>query len=65
MEFLFVSIFYIFWFLITGFIALNPRSAWEILGKWQSTSYPSRQYFVFLRLFGLLAFFGPLIWFLN
>jgi hypothetical protein len=30
---LFVIIFYIFRFIITGFIALSPRAAWEILGK--------------------------------
>jgi hypothetical protein len=62
---LFLIIFYIFWFIITGFIALSPRAAWEILGKWQATSYPSKHYFRLLRLFGILAFSGPLLWILS
>lgn len=64
MATIFVIIFYIFWFVTTGYIAINPRGAWELLGSWQSKRYPSRQYFAFLRLFGILAFLGPLTWFI-
>jgi|GEM_PF-1866431 hypothetical protein len=65
MGIIFVIFFYILWFVITGYIALNPRGAWELLCKWESTRYPSRQYFGLLRLFGILAFCGPLIWFIT
>ncbi|QQE75759.1 hypothetical protein KDJ56_07430 [Brevibacillus composti] len=65
MAAVFGILFYIFWFVITGYIALKPRSAWEILGKWQARRYPSRHYFMMMRLFAVFAFFGPLIWFLT
>jgi hypothetical protein len=57
--------FYIFWFGITGFIVINPVGAWELLGKWQATRYPSKKYFRLLRVFGFVGFLLPILYFIT
>jgi hypothetical protein len=65
MDAIIMIIFFIFWFVTTGFIALNPSAAWEIFGRRQARSYPSKQYFRLLRLFGLIGFILPILWLLS
>jgi hypothetical protein len=65
MDVVLMILFFLFWFVTTGFIVLHPKASWEIFGKWQAGSYPSKRYFQSLRLFALIGFFLPLLWLLS
>ncbi|WP_152523432.1 MULTISPECIES: hypothetical protein [Brevibacillus] len=57
-------IFYVIWLALTAFIALKPRAFWKTFGGWKATRNPSPVYFLFIRVFGILAFSSTLLYFL-
>ncbi|CAJ1002295.1 MULTISPECIES: hypothetical protein [Brevibacillus] len=65
MGMIIVSIFFLGWLVITGYIAINPVGYWELFGKWQANRYPSKQYFFMLRVFGIIGFLLPFLYIIS